>query len=386
MALVQLFIISIGLTVGTLYISWLITVKFQMTLGDYILFGVYIAQLNAPLLLIGRYYRLVQQALMDMRNMLDLLDIPYDVQDSPDATDLVVHNGMIEFDDVCFGYKPERPILKHVTFSVLPGQTVAIVGPSGAGKSTIVRLLFRFYDVGSGSIKIDGTDIAGVTQRSLRRSIGVVPQDTVLFNRDILCNIRYGRITATDREVENAARMAEMHGEHTISENMIRSTVSALSLFLDRIVTFPDGYSTRVGERGLKLSGGEKQRVAIARTLLKAPNVVLLDEATSALGINPPQDSFFARMFIFSLDTLTERQIQAALQKVSEGRTTLMVAHRLSTISHADLIIVLVQGEVAERGTHEELLAINGGIYVSMWNEQLKSYSEADGSTATSRA
>jgi ATP-binding cassette subfamily B (MDR/TAP) protein 6 len=274
-----------------------------------------------------------------MENMLDLLDIKPDVQDSPFAKDIVINNGMIEFDNVCFHYQPERAILKNVTFSVLPGQTLAIVGPSGAGKSTIVRLIFRFYDVESGSIKIDGIDISTVTQNSLRRSIGVVPQDTVLFNKDILYNIRYGRVTATDREVENAARTAEMH---------------------DRINTFPEGYKTIVGERGLKLSGGEKQRVAIARTLLKAPVIVLLDEATSAL------------------DTFTERQIQSALRTVCEGRTTLIVAHRLSTISHADIIIVLREGEVVERGSHDELLAKPDGIYAAMWQEQSTSYQDAD--------
>jgi len=274
-----------------------------------------------------------------MENMLDLLDIEPDVKDSPFAKDIVINNGMIEFENVCFHYQPERAILKNVTFSILPGQTLALVGPSGAGKSTIVRLLFRFYDVESGSIKIDGTDITTITQNSLRRSIGVVPQDTVLFNKDILYNIRYGRVTATDREVENAARTAEMH---------------------DRINTFPEGYKTIVGERGLKLSGGEKQRVAIARTLLKAPTVVLLDEATSAL------------------DTFTERQIQTALKSVCEGRTTLVVAHRLSTISHADVIIVLREGEVVERGSHDELLAKTDGVYAAMWKEQSTSYQDSD--------
>ncbi|UJR30014.1 hypothetical protein I4U23_017559 [Adineta vaga] len=343
--IVQSTVITIGLTIGSLYCVWLVSAKHELTIGDYILFGTYILQLYTPLNFFGTYYRMLQQAFIDMENMLDLFDIQPDVQDSPFAKDLVINNGMIEFDNVCFHYQVERPILKNVSFSILPGQTLAIVGPSGSGKTTIVRLLFRFYDVQSGSIKIDGTNITTVTQNSLRRSIGVVPQDTVLFNRDILYNIRYGRVVATDREVENAARTAEMH---------------------DRINTFPEGYKTVVGERGLKLSGGEKQRVAIARTLLKAPAIVLLDEATSAL------------------DTLTERHIQSALQRVCEGRTTLIVAHRLSTISHADVIIVLKEGEVMERGSHDELLAKPDGLYAHMWDEQSKSYSSPDKPTTIS--
>ncbi|CAF0760216.1 unnamed protein product [Adineta steineri] len=342
---IQAILITVGLTVGSLYCAWLVSVKHELTVGDYVLFGAYVIQLYGPLNFFGTYYRLIQQAFVDMENMLDLLDIKPDVQDSPFAKDLVINNGMIEFDNVCFHYQNERQILKNVSFSILPGQTLAIVGPSGAGKSTIVRLLFRFYDVQSGSIKIDGTDISVVTQNSLRRSIGVVPQDTVLFNKNILYNIRYGRVTATDREVENAARTAEMH---------------------DRINTFPEGYKTIVGERGLKLSGGEKQRVAIARTLLKAPAIVLLDEATSAL------------------DTHTERQIQSALQTVCDGRTTLIVAHRLSTISHADVIIVLKEGEVVERGSHDELLTKIDGVYASMWKQQSTSYTNADKPTTIS--
>ena len=252
---VQSILIGIGLTVGSLYCAWLVSVKHELTVGDYVLYGTYILQLYGPLNSFGMYYRMIQQAFIDMENMLDLLDIQPDVEDSPFATELVINNGMIEFDHVSFHYQPERPILKNVSFSILPGQTLAIVGPSGAGKSTIVRLLFRFYNVQSGSIKIDGTDIATVTQNSLRRSIGVVPQDTVLFNKDILYNIRYGRVTAADREVENAARTAEMHGEWSGEARSVRDRAS-----LDRINTFPEGYKTVVGERGLKLSGGEKVR------------------------------------------------------------------------------------------------------------------------------
>lgn len=271
---------------GSLYCAWLVSAKKELTVGDYVLYGTYILQLYGPLNYFGTYYRLIQQAFIDMENMLDLLDIKPEVIDSPGAKDIVINNGMIEFEHVRFHYQPERPILKNVSFSILPGQTLAIVGPSGSGeqhtdlesfqsdrrwspsisflgKSTIVRLLFRFYDAEGGSIKIDGTDISTVTQNSLRRSIGVVPQDTVLFNKDILYNIRYGRVVATDLEVENAARTAEMHGETNMSD---RTSSFIYFYCLDRINTFPEGYKTIVGERGLKLSGGEKvsrQRLAL---------------------------------------------------------------------------------------------------------------------------
>lgn len=262
--------------------------------------------------------------------MFDLLDVQQEVQDKPDARPLNVDKAAIRFNDVHFAYDSNRPILKGISFEVPAGKTVAIVGPSGAGKSTISRLLFRFYDVQSGSVTIDGQDVRDVTQESLRKVIGMVPQDTVLFNDTIAYNIRYGRTDATDEEVEKAAEMAQISG------------------FIKHL---PDGYQAMVGERGLKLSGGEKQRVAIARTILKAPPILILDEATSAL------------------DTATEQEIQSALDIVSRGRTTLVIAHRLSTVIGADEIIVLKDGLIAERGTHRALLK-QDGLYASMWNRQ----------------
>ncbi|ELU17805.1 hypothetical protein CAPTEDRAFT_221936 [Capitella teleta] len=328
---VQNIIISAGLLVGSLLCAYYVYEgSHGLTLGDYVLFATYIIQLYAPLNWFGTYYRMIQQAFVDMENMFDLLKEEQEVKDDPDALELNVPKGMIEFSNVSFHYTPAQPILQNVSFVVPPGQTYALVGPSGAGKSTIIRLLFRFYDVQSGNIKFDGQDITKVTQKSLRRAIGVVPQDTVLFNNTIQYNVRYGRVTAEDEEVEAAATAADIH---------------------ERIMGFPDKYETMVGERGLKLSGGEKQRVAIARTVLKAPEIVLLDEATSAL------------------DTQTERNIQTSLAKVCERRTTLIVAHRLSTIIHADQILVLKDGEVVERGTHEELLELDG-MYRDMWGQQ----------------
>jgi ATP-binding cassette, subfamily B, heavy metal transporter len=262
--------------------------------------------------------------------MFNVLGREAEIKDKPDAKPLVVSAGTVRFEDVRFAYEPARPILKGISFEVPAGKTVAIVGPSGAGKSTISRLLFRLYDVSGGKILIDGQDIRDVTQTSLRASIGMVPQDTVLFNDTIRYNIRYGRWDASNAEVEEAARLAQI-------DNFIRMA--------------PKGYETQVGERGLKLSGGEKQRVAIARTVLKAPPILLLDEATSAL------------------DSHTEHEIQGALDRVSKNRTSLVIAHRLSTIVGADEIIVLDQGRIAERGTHARLLAL-GGLYASMWNRQ----------------
>jgi ATP-binding cassette subfamily B protein len=278
----------------------------------------------------GTLYREIKQAVIDIEMMFGILAREAEIKDRPGAAPLQVKAGAIRFEDVRFAYEPARPILKGISFEVPAGRTIAVVGPSGAGKSTISRLLFRFYDLSSGRILIDGQDVRDVTQTSLREAIGMVPQDTVLFNDTIRYNIRYGRWGASDDEVEEAARLAQIDG-------FIRQS--------------PKGYETEVGERGLKLSGGEKQRVAIARTILKSPPILLLDEATSAL------------------DSHTEKEIQDALERVSRNRTTLVIAHRLSTIVSADEIIVLEKGVIAERGTHYELLAADG-LYASMWNRQ----------------
>jgi ATP-binding cassette, subfamily B, heavy metal transporter len=300
------------------------------TVGDFVMVNAMMIQLYQPLNFMGMVYREIKQAIIDIEKMFGVLSRNPEVKDISGAKPLIVTTGSIRFDDVRFSYDPERQILKGLSFEVPAGKTVAIVGPSGAGKSTISRLLFRLYDVSGGQILIDGQDIRGVTQASLRASIGMVPQDTVLFNDTIRYNIRYGRWDATDAEVEAAAQMAQIDG-------FIRMS--------------PKGYETEVGERGLKLSGGEKQRVAIARTVLKGPPILVLDEATSAL------------------DSHTEQEIQDALEKVSRNRTSLVIAHRLSTIVGADEIIVLDQGRIAERGTHSQLLAA-GGLYASMWNRQ----------------
>lgn len=300
------------------------------TIGDFVFVNAMLMQLSVPLNFIGFIYREIRQALTDIEQMFDLLDVKAEVVDKPDASPLAISEGAISFKDVHFAYDPERPILKGVSFDVPAGKTVAIVGPSGAGKSTISRLLFRFYDIQSGSIHIDGQDIRDVTQGSVRSAIGMVPQDTVLFNDTIAYNVRYGRPGASDEDVQRAADLAQIG---------------------DFIARLPDGYDTMVGERGLKLSGGEKQRVAIARTILKAPPIMMLDEATSAL------------------DTRTEQEIQAALDLVSRDRTTLVIAHRLSTVISADEIIVLQDGQIAERGRHADLLA-GQGLYAEMWARQ----------------
>jgi len=300
------------------------------TVGDFVLINAMMIQLYQPLNFMGMVYREIKQAITDIEIMFSILAREPEIKDVAGARPLRVTAGNIRFENVSFAYDPARPILKGITFEVSAGKTVAVVGPSGAGKSTISRLLFRFYDLSGGRILIDGQDIALVTQKSLRQLIGMVPQDTVLFNDTIRYNIRYGRWEATDAEVEEAARLAQI-------DSLIRMA--------------PKGYETEVGERGLKLSGGEKQRVAIARTILKGPPILALDEATSAL------------------DSHTEKEIQDALERVSRNRTTLVIAHRLSTIVGADEIIVLDQGEIVERGTHYALLAGNG-LYASMWNRQ----------------
>jgi ATP-binding cassette, subfamily B, heavy metal transporter len=300
------------------------------TVGDFVLVNAMMIQLYQPLNFMGMVYREIKQAIIDIEKMFNVLARNPEIKDVPGAKPLIVTSGSLRFEDVRFSYDAERPILKGLNFEVPAGKTVAIVGPSGAGKSTISRLLFRLYDASSGKILIDDQDIRNVTQASLRASIGMVPQDTVLFNDTIRYNIRYGRWGATDAEVEQAAQLAQI-------DSFIRMS--------------PKGYETQVGERGLKLSGGEKQRVAIARTVLKAPPILVLDEATSAL------------------DSHTEQEIQDALERVSRNRTSLVIAHRLSTIVGADEIIVLDQGRIAERGTHSQLLA-TGGLYASMWNRQ----------------
>ncbi len=330
-------IIAVGLA-AVMVMAGYGVVDGTMTLGDFVAVNAFLLQLYQPLNMLGFAYREIRNALVNMEKMFGLLDVPPEVADKPDARPLAVAGGEIVFDHVDFHYDKARPILHDVSFRVPAGNSVAIVGSSGAGKSTVSRILFRFYDVAAGSVRIDGQDIRDVTQQSLRAAIGVVPQDTVLFNDTIYYNICYGRPDCTREEVEEAAKMARIH---------------------DFIVALPDGYQAMVGERGLKLSGGEKQRVAIARTILKDPRILLFDEATSAL------------------DTRTEQEIQRSLEEVSRGRTTVVIAHRLSTIINCDEIVVLDRGRIVERGKHAELLAKNT-LYADMWRRQQEAAAEAE--------
>jgi ABC-type transport system involved in Fe-S cluster assembly fused permease/ATPase subunit len=325
----QAVIFSVGMVFCMLLAARDVTLG-VLTVGDFVMINAILIQLFMPLNFMGMVYREIKQGLVDIETMFALLHEPAEIVDRPGANPLKVEKGAIKFDDVSFAYEAGRPILKDVSFEVPAGKMVAIVGPSGAGKSTISRLLFRFYDLSKGKVTIDGQNIKDVTQDSLRAAIGVVPQDTVLFNDTIEYNIRYGKPEATHAQVREAAHLAQIH---------------------DFIMTLPQGYDSLVGERGLKLSGGEKQRVAIARTILKSPPILMLDEATSAL------------------DSHTEKEIQDALERVARDRTSLVIAHRLSTVVHADNIIVLDHGEIVEQGTHPELLA-KGGLYASLWERQ----------------
>lgn len=331
---------SVIITTGLIIVMVMAAIGVQkgsLTVGDFVMVNAYMIQITMPLGFLGTVYREIRQALVDMGEMFDLLHQPAEINDKPGAPALKVNGGAVTFEDVSFAYDAERPILKGISLTVPAGQTVALVGPSGSGKSTIGRLMFRFYDVTGGALKIDGQDIRDITQDSLHGAIGVVPQDTVLFNDTIHYNIAYGRPSATEAEIVAAAKAAKIH---------------------EFVMALPDGYATTVGERGLKLSGGEKQRVGIARTLLKNPPILLLDEATSAL------------------DTQTERDIQDSLRAMGQGRTVITIAHRLSTIADADQIVVLEAGRIVEQGTHEQLLA-RPGRYAAMWARQSAEAEEA---------
>jgi ATP-binding cassette subfamily B protein len=325
----QAVIFTLG-TVACMLLAARDVTRGTLTVGDFVMINAILMQLYLPLNFMGMVYREIKQGLIDVETMFALLNEPPEIVDKKGAKPLSVSKGEIKFENVSFAYEPDRPILKNVSFEVPAGKMVAIVGPSGAGKSTISRILFRFYELSGGRVLIDGQNIRDVTQASLRAAIGMVPQDTVLFNDTIEYNIRYGKPDATVAEVREAARLAQIDAF---------------------VMTLPQGYHALVGERGLKLSGGEKQRVAIARTILKAPPILMLDEATSAL------------------DSHTEHEIQDALERVARERTSLVIAHRLSTVVHADNIIVLDQGVIVERGTHPELLA-RGGLYASLWARQ----------------
>ena len=333
----QNMVFTLGLMITCFIAAYQVT-SGQREVGDFTTLITYMAQLQVPLNFFGTFYRSIQFAMINSERMLELFKEKPTVVDDPDAKELPSCQGEIRYNDVKFSYDRRKPALSGVTFRCTPGTTTALVGESGGGKSTIFRLLFRFYNCEGGSIQIDGHDARGLTLESLRRHIGVVPQDTVLFNESIMYNLKYARPDASDEEVYSACRAASIH---------------------DKILTFPDGYSSRVGERGLKLSGGEKQRVAIARTILKDPRIILLDEATAAL------------------DSETEQNIQEALTKLSQGRTSLVIAHRLSTITNADQILVLHAGKVAECGTHNELLEAKGQ-YANMWRKQIRAQKAAE--------